>query len=114
MTRNGLGSKHDLLVTPQQEKNIKISPWTCHVVVMVVMTIKVFMKKCDGCGCTIPQERLELLPETMTCVKCSKEEKLIGFQISNYPKGTASEIVLVDPKDTEKLRLAQRANARRR
>lgn len=28
--------------------------------------------RCAVCGAAIPPERLEILPETTTCVKCSK------------------------------------------
>lgn len=31
------------------------------------------MKKCERCGKKIPKERLEAIPETRLCVKCSTE-----------------------------------------
>jgi hypothetical protein len=48
------------------------------------------MKKnvCEICNQQIPKERLEILPDTKTCVKCSQikrytESDIFGFQISN-------------------------------
>jgi len=75
------------------------------------------MRNCDTCGTEIPQERLDALPHTTTCVKCSRATKPKGFMISNFSKGTAPELVLVHPDGAdgaEAMRLAQRANARRR
>lgn len=72
------------------------------------------MRTCDECGTPIPAARLEALPGTTTCTAHSRAKKPKGFMISNYSKGTASEIVLVDTNDRESLRLAERANARRR
>jgi len=48
------------------------------------------MKKkvlCELCGAEIPPERLEILPDTKTCVKCSQTERyseaeILGFNIS--------------------------------
>lgn len=39
------------------------------------------MKICVNCREEIPPERLEILPETKTCIKCSQEESLIGITI---------------------------------
>lgn len=39
------------------------------------------MKLCEKCKVPIPLERLEILPETKTCVKCSQEEALVGITI---------------------------------
>ncbi|MCI0704429.1 MAG: TraR/DksA C4-type zinc finger protein [Planctomycetia bacterium] len=45
---------------------------------------------CARCGAEIPAERLEALPETMVCVKCSQE---IGgeFQVIVTPERTSKE-----------------------
>jgi RNA polymerase-binding transcription factor DksA len=72
------------------------------------------MRNCDTCGAPIPQERLEALPDTTTCVHCSRETARLGFMISAFSKGTASEIVIVKQEDTEAVRRAKRANARSR
>ena len=42
---------------------------------------------CDICGKEIPPERLEILPDTTTCVKCSQtkpysSEDLLGLNIA--------------------------------
>ena len=42
---------------------------------------------CENCGAKIPRERLEILPETTTCVKCShtqpySEDQILGLEIS--------------------------------
>ena len=72
------------------------------------------MRHCDSCGIEISEERLEVLPHTMTCTKCSREGKMIGFSVSFFAKGTASELALVRPEDKEAVRLAERANKRNR
>ncbi len=70
--------------------------------------------QCDSCGVKIDEERLEALPHTTTCIKCSREGKMVGFSVSFFAKGTASELALVRPEDKEAVRLAERANKRRR
>ncbi len=30
-------------------------------------------KRCARCGAEIPQERLEVIPDTLVCVKCSQK-----------------------------------------
>lgn len=73
------------------------------------------MKNCCVCGAEIPAERLEALPDTTTCVGCSREQKVLGFTFSRFSKGTGSELALVKPSaDPEALRRAIRANKRRR
>jgi len=72
------------------------------------------MKTCEVCGAAIPEERLELLPGTRTCVGCSREQRKVGFMISEFSKGTAPALVTVDPANTEDFRRAVRANRRRR
>jgi hypothetical protein len=57
-------------------------------------------KKCVKCGDPIPQERLENLPGTQTCVKCSDVEKRIGFTAWEE---TTPELVIVNPADFERL-----------
>ena len=34
---------------------------------------------CKKCNNTIPEERLECLPHTTTCVNCSTEQKNVAF-----------------------------------
>lgn len=35
---------------------------------------------CEDCGQSIPAERLEILPDTTTCVGCSTVEKVKDYQ----------------------------------
>jgi hypothetical protein len=67
---------------------------------------------CENCGTEIPTERLEVLPDTKTCVSCSTVRAKVGFMV--YGHKTAGTAVFVDPSDTETLRLAKRGNARSR
>jgi hypothetical protein len=44
-------------------------------------------RNCELCGAKIPSARLEFLPETTTCVKCSEtrpysEDEILGLEIS--------------------------------
>ncbi len=70
------------------------------------------MRECECCGSPIPEERLEALPGTVTCVKCSRVKPLIGFTC--YDHKTAPGLVLVNPDDREALRLAKRVHNRSR
>jgi hypothetical protein len=67
---------------------------------------------CLKCKQPIPQERLEILPNTKTCKDCSEVQKPIGFMI--YSHKTAPTIHLINPSNIEELRLAKRANKRAR
>lgn len=66
---------------------------------------------CENCGTIIPPERLEALPETKHCVKCSTVKSYVGFMEPAANKGTASEITIIDAEDEESLRRAQRATS---
>lgn len=70
------------------------------------------MRDCEHCGKPIAEERLEALPGTTTCVNCSTEERVVGYL--SYAHKTAPALIVVNPKDKEALRLAQRANRRSR
>lgn len=67
---------------------------------------------CDSCGCAIPPARLEVLPNTTTCVKCSRAVTFVGFM--DWAHKTAPELVVVRGDDRENLRRAQRINVRAR
>lgn len=67
---------------------------------------------CIKCQTPIPQERLEILPSTTTCVNCSTVKAVVGFMIYNHK--TAGTAILVNPEDSETLRQAKRANRRAR
>jgi hypothetical protein len=74
--------------------------------------IAVDVRLCSTCGVEIPSERLEVLPNTETCVGCSTVKKVIGFQVFDHKTGGSP--VLIDPDDKETLRQARRANRRAR
>ena len=70
------------------------------------------MRTCCKCGNEISQIRLEAIPDTNCCVKCSEAPKYVGFM--DWYHKTAPELVMVSSSDTENLRRAQRVNARAR
>lgn len=70
------------------------------------------MRICAKCGNTIPRGRIEALPHTTTCVRCSDVKAFVGFM--DWGHKTAPEIVLVPAEDREGLRRAQRINCRSR
>lgn len=72
------------------------------------------MRTCQTCGCEIDAERLEALPDTMTCTAHSTAQKVVGFTVSYFAKGTGSELAIIRDGDPEAKRLAERANKRRR
>jgi hypothetical protein len=72
------------------------------------------MRKCEVCGEEIPAGRLEALPDTRTCVKHSTVKGYVGYMVSDFSKGTAPALVMVDPDDEEAMRRAKRANRRNR
>lgn len=71
-------------------------------------------RDCKKCGQPIPHERLEILPNTHTCVHCSDVGTVIGFMVPTANKGCAPEIQMVSTKDTEGVRQALRAHRRSR
>lgn len=54
------------------------------------------------CGAKIPEERLDVLPDTRVCVKCSKEPKKLG--VPAFGHKTGASVVVVDSRDTEGVR----------
>lgn len=70
-------------------------------------------RKCRACGQTIPLERLELLPNTTTCIKHSTVARSMGFMVPNASKGTALELQFI-PQNPEAQRIARRAHRRSR
>ena len=69
-------------------------------------------RSCAKCGSEIPEMRLEALPNTTRCVKCSDEKGYKGYMVFDHK--TAPNIVLVPKEDEEAIRIADRANARSR
>jgi len=53
---------------------------------------------CHKCGNQIPEERLEILPETRVCVSCSTEPPYRGF-VSTTPRHKGTELSIT--KDPE-------------
>ena len=70
------------------------------------------MRSCIKCGIEIPVIRLEALPLTETCVKCSTVRTYKGFM--DWQHKTAPDLVMVNPEDRENLRRAQAISDRRR
>lgn len=67
---------------------------------------------CNVCGKPIPPERVEAIPDTLTCVDCSTVQKYKGFLVFGHKTG--GETVLINPSDKEALRQAKRFNRRAR
>lgn len=67
---------------------------------------------CAKCGKPIPVARLEILPDTETCVGCSIAKPMIGFM--DWAHKTAPELVMISSADKENLRRAKRISARSR
>jgi hypothetical protein len=67
---------------------------------------------CVHCGSTIPSERIEVLPETVSCVSCSTRNppKMVARMI--YSHKTAGDVVIA--KGSENVRRLEREYARAR
>lgn len=70
-------------------------------------------KRCRVCGVLIPEERLEAIPTTETCVQHSDVKARRGFMIPTASKGCALVVQFV-PQNKEAERQASRANRRSR
>jgi|3_EtaG_2_1085321.scaffolds.fasta_scaffold02506_9 hypothetical protein len=71
-------------------------------------------RECTQCGSEIPAERLEVLPNTDTCINCSNVGTVLGFMVPTAAKGCASQLHFVSTDDSEGVRQATNANKRRR
>lgn len=67
---------------------------------------------CVNCNGVIPVARLEVLPDTQTCVGCSTAKPMVGFM--DWAHKTAPELVMINSADKENLRRAKRISARSR
>jgi len=70
---------------------------------------------CTECGKEIPKERMEALPTTTKCVKCSDVKPYFG--LVDYPHKTGSYVVIIDPNENgakENIRRAKRIYTRAR
>lgn len=65
---------------------------------------------CCLCGTKIDPERIEVGFDR--CIACSDTQRVVGFM--DYAHKTAGECVMVQPKNSEALRRAKRANERGR
>ncbi len=65
-------------------------------------------RKCEHCTKPIPKKRLKVIPDTKMCVKCSEihgPKPAKGYMVG-------ADICVVDSKDEEAVRRAERANRR--
>lgn len=68
---------------------------------------------CRFCNTPIPAGRLEVLPDTDTCVEHSTVKSPIGFMVPTASKGCAP-VLMVVPQNREAERQARNANKRKR
>ena len=67
---------------------------------------------CVNCNGVIPVARLEVLPDTQTCLGCSTAKPVVG--VMDWAHKTAPERVMINSADKENLRRAKRISARSR
>jgi hypothetical protein len=70
------------------------------------------MRSCFKCKTNIPAERLEVLPDTHTCVKCSGVQKYVG--VMSWEHKTAPTLVYVRPENKEAVETLKRFITRAR
>lgn len=70
------------------------------------------MRNCIKCKQQISIDRLAILPETHTCVKCSTVQRYVGHM--NFSHKTAPALVYVRPENTESVEAMKRAYRRAR
>lgn len=64
------------------------------------------MRTCFKCKEVIPASRLEVLPETHTCVKCSGVQKYVGAMVFEHK--TAPSLVHIRPENKEAVETLKR------
>jgi hypothetical protein len=64
------------------------------------------MRTCVRCKQPIPAERLEVLPDTHTCVSCSGVQKYVGAMVFDHK--TAGRLEYVRPENTHAVHQLQR------
>jgi len=57
------------------------------------------MRTCARCKTLIPVVRLEVLPETQTCVGCSGVQKYVGAMV--YDHKTAGRLEFIRPENKQ-------------
>jgi hypothetical protein len=63
-------------------------------------------RRCEVCGAVIPAERIEILPDTATCVRCSQAEpyseaEVIGFNLSEDHEANRLNMEDFDMEETD-------------
>lgn len=64
------------------------------------------MRTCYKCKTTIAAERLEVLPDTQTCVKCSGVQKYVGAMVFDHK--TAPRLAFVRPENKQAVETLKR------
>ena len=64
------------------------------------------MRTCVRCKEIIPAARLEVLPDTHTCVACSKVQKYVGAMVFDHK--TAPSLVHLRPENKEAVETLKR------
>lgn len=64
------------------------------------------MRTCVRCKGIIPAERLEILPETHTCIKCSGVQKYVGAMVFDHK--TAPTLAYIRPENKEAVETLKR------
>lgn len=64
------------------------------------------MRTCYRCKSSIPRERLEILPDTQTCVQCSGVQKYVGAMVFDHK--TAPRLAFVRPENKEAVEALKR------
>lgn len=65
--------------------------------------------KCAKCKIKIPRERLDVIPDTKTCVKCSDIEPLFGITVWDK---TTPELLIVDEATAQRFWKLERLDGR--
>lgn len=63
-------------------------------------------RTCARCKAEISPERLEVLPETQTCVECSTVQKYVGAMV--YDHKTAGRVEFVRPENKQAVETLKR------
>ena len=64
------------------------------------------MRDCIRCKQPIPLERLDILPDTHTCVSCSTIQKYVGAMVFDHK--TAPRLVHVRPENKQAVETLKR------
>jgi hypothetical protein len=70
------------------------------------------MRSCVRCKTRIPQARLDILPDTHTCVQCSTVQRYVGCNI--YTSKTTPELFYVRPENSTAVETHRREYRRAR